>query len=145
MPTASQNTIGKTVTENNKKVQAGEFEKKEYYINEFFDSVGKSLELFQDDALFSKPGKKKLSICCIISVSKMVCSFTTKGSLFLYTTHGWTLVSAVVESVVKKTFPQYMKDLFDELGLKHTYLDENKPLIYNRSRYCYIAIKYSAD
>ena len=34
-----------------------EFDSKEYYINEFFESVYESLKLFKDDDLLSKPGK----------------------------------------------------------------------------------------
>ena len=44
------------------------------------------------------------------------------------------MVSAIVEKVVKKPFPQYMKSFFHDMGLKNTYLDENKPLIYNRAK-----------
>jgi serine beta-lactamase-like protein LACTB len=54
---------------------------------------------------------------------------------FLYTTYGWTLVSAVVEAAASKPFPEVMKEFFQVMGLKHTYLDEPEPLIYNRSRY----------
>ena len=64
------------------------------------------------------------------------------GTSFLYTTHGWTLISAVVEKVTAKPFPQYMKSLFHELGLRNTYLDENKPLIYNRAKYMNIIMLY---
>lgn len=62
-----------------------------------------------------------------------------------YTTHGWTLVSAVVEKVVKISFPVYMKTFFHEMGLKNTYLDENKPIIYNRAklyRFCFRDLFY---
>jgi hypothetical protein len=39
-----------------------------------------------------------------------------------------------VESVVGEPFEKHMKRRFKELGLNNTYLDENEPLIYNRSR-----------
>lgn len=42
----------------------------------------------------------------------------------------------MVENVVEKPFPVYMKTFFHEMGLRNTYLDENKPLIYNRARSC---------
>jgi serine beta-lactamase-like protein LACTB len=53
----------------------------------------------------------------------------------LYTTHGWTLVSAVVEAAAGEPFTAVMKKFFRVMGLKYTYLDEPEPLIYNRSRY----------
>ncbi|XP_071098818.1 serine beta-lactamase-like protein LACTB, mitochondrial [Haliotis cracherodii] len=92
--------------------ETAEMEHLEYYLKKQFKSVNASLELFKDDPLVHKPGSK-----------------------FLYTTHGYTLVSAVLEGASHKTFKELMLGLFKDLGLKHTYLDENTPLIYNRSRY----------
>jgi serine beta-lactamase-like protein LACTB len=60
--------------------------------------------------------------------------FSFSGEEFHYTTHGFTLLSAVVENVVGEPFEKHMKRRFKELGLNNTYLDENEPLIYNRSR-----------
>ena len=60
--------------------------------------------------------------------------FYVLGSSFLYTTHGWTLVSAVVEAVSNQAFSKVMLDFFHVMGLKHTYLDESEPLVYNRAR-----------
>ena len=57
------------------------------------------------------------------------------GSEFLYTTHGWTLVSAVVEAAAGQPFPILVKQLFQDLGMKASYLDENDPIIYNRARW----------
>jgi len=57
-----------------------------------------------------------------------------KGSEYLYSTHNWTLVSAVVEGASGKKFPQLMKELFKDLGLMNTYLDEAMPIIQNRAR-----------
>ncbi|PNF18682.1 hypothetical protein B7P43_G04995 [Cryptotermes secundus] len=57
------------------------------------------------------------------------------GTSFLYSTHGWTLVSAVVEAAASEPFPDVMRKFFQVMGLKHTYLDVAEPLIYNRSRY----------
>jgi serine beta-lactamase-like protein LACTB len=53
----------------------------------------------------------------------------------LYSTHGWTLVSAVVEAAASEPFPDVMRKFFQVMGLKHTYLDAVEPLIYNRARY----------
>uniref|UniRef100_A0A8D0GT67 Beta-lactamase-related domain-containing protein n=1 Tax=Sphenodon punctatus TaxID=8508 RepID=A0A8D0GT67_SPHPU len=51
-----------------------EFDHEEYYLKEKFETVIDSLKIFKNDPLFFKP-----------------------GSQFLYSTHGFTLLSAVVE------------------------------------------------
>ncbi|XP_053375154.1 serine beta-lactamase-like protein LACTB, mitochondrial isoform X2 [Mercenaria mercenaria] len=84
----------------------------EYYITRHYSSVLESLEIFKYDPLVHKPDSK-----------------------FLYSTHGWTLVSAVVEKAAKMPFEKYLKKVLDELGLENTYLDEHTPLIYNRGRH----------
>lgn len=55
-------------------------------------------------------------------------------SQFLYTSHGWTLVSAVVEKAAGKTFEKYLTQTLDELGMTNTYLEYNAPIIPNRGR-----------
>ena len=96
-----------------------EFDNKEYHIRDTFKTTSDALGLIREDELFSEPGTE-----------------------FLYTTHGYTLLSAVVESVVKQPFEKYMQEQFNILGLKNTYLDENDPLVYNRARY-YVRYYYS--
>ena len=61
--------------------------------------------------------------------------FFFSGTEFNYTTHGYTLLSAVIESVSGEPFLKYIQKLFRELGLHNTYLDENGPIIPHRSRY----------
>lgn len=56
------------------------------------------------------------------------------GSEFLYTTHGFTLLSAVIEKAGNEAFQVLAKRLFEELGMVNTYLDEYNPIIMNRSR-----------
>lgn len=102
-----QNTEKSKVTE-----KKDEMKLDEYYIKENYASVLESLSLFKDDPLVHRPGSK-----------------------FLYTTHGWTLVSAVAEKAAKIPFDKFLKLVLDELGMENTYLDEHKPLIYNRGRY----------
>ncbi|XP_041355824.1 serine beta-lactamase-like protein LACTB, mitochondrial [Gigantopelta aegis] len=103
--------------ENEKKAVGGENEEKspvdfsEFYIKDYYQTVKDGLKLFKDDSLVHKP-----------------------GSNFLYTTHGWTLVSAVVEGAAKKSFTVVMEMLFKDLGMENTYLDLNDILIYHRSR-----------
>ncbi|KAK7096086.1 hypothetical protein V1264_005430 [Littorina saxatilis] len=90
----------------------GEFLLEEYYIKDKLDSTESALALFKDDPLVHKPDSK-----------------------FLYTTHGWTLIAAVLEGATKRKFPDLIRLLISDLGLDSTYLDENEPLIYNRSRF----------
>ncbi|XP_028679148.2 LOW QUALITY PROTEIN: serine beta-lactamase-like protein LACTB, mitochondrial [Erpetoichthys calabaricus] len=89
-----------------------EFEQEEYYLKEKFDSVTEALKLFKDDPLIFKPGCQ-----------------------FLYSTHAFTLLSAVVEGASGQKFLEHMMALFQDLGMLNTVPDENDPIIYNRSRY----------
>lgn len=57
------------------------------------------------------------------------------GTGYKYTTHGWTVVSAVVEAVVGRPFTKVATSLFWDLGLDNTYLDKPDPIIYNRARW----------
>lgn len=127
-PTFTENSIKDETPEN--KARQNEFDSKEYLINTHYDTVLKSLDLFKDDELHNKPG----IIYSLYSIELRLLTLLCKGTKFLYTTHGWTLVSAILESVIKEPFPKYMKSFFHELGLHHTYLDENAPIIYNRSQ-----------
>nr|XP_045581253.1 serine beta-lactamase-like protein LACTB, mitochondrial [Procambarus clarkii]XP_045581254.1 serine beta-lactamase-like protein LACTB, mitochondrial [Procambarus clarkii]XP_045581255.1 serine beta-lactamase-like protein LACTB, mitochondrial [Procambarus clarkii]XP_045581256.1 serine beta-lactamase-like protein LACTB, mitochondrial [Procambarus clarkii]XP_045581258.1 serine beta-lactamase-like protein LACTB, mitochondrial [Procambarus clarkii]XP_045581259.1 serine beta-lactamase-like protein len=102
---------GKT-KKSKKQEEEDEFAMQEYYIKEEFNTVQESLELFQNDELYFKPGTD-----------------------YLYTTHGWTVVSAVVEGASGKPFTEVITRLFYDLGLENTYLDKNAPIIYNRARY----------
>lgn len=109
------NSDGNKKPENNThnvKSNQGEFKAEEYYIKEHFSTIENSLNLFKDDPLAFKP-----------------------GTSHLYTTHGWTLVSAVVEAVVKTPFQEYITKLIRELGMHHTYLDIHEKLIKNRARF----------
>lgn len=84
----------------------------EYFITKSFQSVTESLSLFKDDPLVHSP-----------------------GSEFLYSTHAWTLISAILEAVAKEPFEKHIIKMAKELGMDHTYLDENSPLIYHRGRH----------
>lgn len=89
-----------------------EFDNPEYFIKRHFPSTEASLTLFQNDPLVHRP-----------------------GSRYLYTTHGWTLVAAVLEGATKRKYVDLAQELFTNLGLESTYLDEHQPLIYNRARF----------
>ncbi|XP_041459791.1 serine beta-lactamase-like protein LACTB, mitochondrial [Lytechinus variegatus] len=76
-----------------------------------FKTVASALDLFKDDPLVHKPGTK-----------------------YLYTTHGFTLVSAVVEGASGQDFVTYMRTMLREMGLTNTVPDKHIPIIYNRAR-----------
>ena len=52
-----------------------------------------------------------------------------------YSTHAWTLVSAVIEGASGRKFETIMTELFRDMALKNTYLEKNDPLIYGRCRF----------
>ncbi|NXA10769.1 LACTB protein, partial [Sapayoa aenigma] len=91
-----------------------EFEQEEYYLKEKFESVIDSLKIFKNDPLFFKPGDQ-----------------------FLYSTYGFTLLSAVVERASGQKFTDYMLKMFRDLDMLSTVLDDNEAMIYNRAR-CYV-------
>ncbi|GAA6225536.1 serine beta-lactamase-like protein LACTB, mitochondrial isoform X2 [Lates japonicus] len=111
-PTTEQNTKGKEATQAQKKK---EFEHEEYYLKDNFESVTQALDLFKDDPLIFKP-----------------------GTTFLYSTHAFTLLSAVVERAAGQRFLDVMTNMFRELGMLNTVPDENDPIIYHRSRYYHL-------
>ncbi|KAE8617159.1 hypothetical protein XENTR_v10008997 [Xenopus tropicalis] len=84
----------------------------EFYIKEKFETVIDALELFKNDPLVFKPGTQ-----------------------FLYSTHAWTLLSAVVERASGQKFLEYMKQMFKDMGMKDTVAEEHEPIIYNRARF----------
>ncbi|KAH7729385.1 Protein LACT-9 a [Aphelenchoides avenae] len=84
----------------------------EYLSKRTYASVTEALDMFKNDPLVAKPGSK-----------------------FYYTTHGFTLISAVLEAASGKKFPELAEDLFHELGLSNTRLDKNLPIVPNRTRY----------
>lgn len=85
---------------------------KEFYIKDNFRTTKDAMELFINDELLSEPGTE-----------------------FFYTTHGFTLLSAVLEKISgRSSFSKLLLDLFQVLDMKDTYLDQNDPLIKNRSK-----------
>ncbi|KAK6011746.1 hypothetical protein OSTOST_23158, partial [Ostertagia ostertagi] len=96
-------------------------EDKEFLSNVPYATVKDALAMFKDDELLAEPGKK----------------FKLSESMFLtmYTTHGFTLVSAVLEKASGKEFKKMIEDLTFELGMRHTTLDTNSQIIPNRANY----------
>ncbi|KAG8440211.1 hypothetical protein GDO86_006122 [Hymenochirus boettgeri] len=84
----------------------------EFYIKEKFETVLDALVLFKNDPLVFKP-----------------------GTHFLYSTHAWTLLSAVVERASGQKFLEYMRQMFRDMGMKDTVAEEHEPIIYNRASF----------
>ena len=84
------------------------FNRKEYY-----KSVTEGLKTFQDDPLDFPPGTK-----------------------FGYSSYGYTLLSAMIESAYGKDFLTVMqKEVFEPLKMPNSSADDNRKIIPNRSRF----------
>jgi len=85
----------------------------EFLSSTHYDSVLDGLKIFANDPLVAPPGTK-----------------------YNYSTYGFNLLSAVIESAAGEPFLDYMqRHVFDALGLAHTTADQNRPLITERSRF----------
>ncbi len=85
----------------------------EFLIAKHYDSIVEGLKIFADDPLVAPPGTK-----------------------YSYSTYGFNLLSAVIESASGERFLDYMqRHVFDALGLVHTMADENRLLVDQRSRF----------
>src|SRR5207247_2195820 len=64
------------------------------------------------------------------------------GTAFNYTTHGFTLISAVVQSVLPsgEDFGNFLvkRILREDLGMYNTFLDQHDPLIRDRANYYFL-------
>lgn len=87
-------------------------DEKEFLSNVPYATVTDALAMFKDDELVAEPGTK-----------------------FRYTTHGFTLVSAVLEKVSGKEFKKLVEDLTFQLGMGHTILDTNNRIVPHRASY----------
>ncbi|CAF0994328.1 unnamed protein product [Brachionus calyciflorus] len=98
---------------NNNNSETSDANLQEFYLNKNFPTTKDALELFLKDDLKYEPGTQHL-----------------------YTTFGYTLLSAVLEKVSSDTpFPKLLEDFFKKVGLNETFLDKNEPIIPNRSKY----------
>jgi len=85
----------------------------EFLIQKHYGSVLEGLKIFEDDPLISPPGTK-----------------------FNYSSYGFNLVSAVIESASGENFLSYMQfHVFTPLGLVHTAADQNTQIVEQRSRF----------
>lgn len=78
-----------------------------------------SLSLFKNDNLVAKPGTK-----------------------YYYTTHGFTLVSAVLEKASGQSFQALLKQIFIQLGMHQTSIDQKSEIVPNRAKFVYFLIYY---
>jgi serine beta-lactamase-like protein LACTB len=85
----------------------------EFLIQKHYGTVFEGLKIFEDDPLVSPPGAK-----------------------FNYSSYGFNLVSAVIESASGENFLAYMQEqVFTPLGLVHTTADQNTQIVEQRSRF----------
>jgi serine beta-lactamase-like protein LACTB, mitochondrial len=85
----------------------------EFDIQKHYPNVLESLKIFENDPLVAPPGTK-----------------------FSYSSYGFNLLSAVIESAAGEEFLTYMQQrVFAPLGLVHTTADQNSQIIEQRSRF----------
>ncbi len=78
-----------------------------------YADVLSGLEIFKDDPLVNEPGTE-----------------------FRYSSYGWNLISAVMESAAGEPFLEFMhREVFDPLGMENTIADYNRPVIPHRTRF----------
>ena len=85
----------------------------ENFIRDPYPTVLDGLSIFADDPLLHEP-----------------------GTAFSYTSHGFNLISAVVEGAAKQPFLDYMREaVFRPLGMRDTVADFVTPIVPGRTRY----------
>jgi len=85
----------------------------EFTISKHYDKVAEGLKIFADDPLVSPPGKE-----------------------FHYSSYGFNLVSAAMESASGENFLPYMHEhVFEPLGLRNTLEDQPAEIIAERARF----------
>ncbi|MCA9320574.1 MAG: beta-lactamase family protein, partial [Planctomycetes bacterium] len=88
---------------------------REMLSTESYPTVGSALAIFRDDPLLHTPGSK-----------------------YLYSSYGFNLVSAVMESAAGLPFLDFMqREVFEPLGMEHTVADEPSRIVEHRAR-CYL-------
>lgn len=85
----------------------------EFLIARHYDSVVEALKIFENDPLVAPP-----------------------GTAFHYSSYGYDLLSAVIQSASGENFVAYMqRHVFTPLGLVDTTADQNRSIIEQRSRF----------
>ncbi len=78
-----------------------------------YDNVVDALGIFGEDPLLFAPGER-----------------------YSYSSYGWNLISAVLQGAAGQDFLSYMQEsIFDPLGLNHTYADNPRLIIPERTRF----------
>jgi len=89
----------------------------EMYMKKHYENIQEGLKIFENDPLVAPPGTK-----------------------FSYSSYGYNLLSAVIESSSGEPFLTYMQEhVFTPLGLVHTTADQNTEIIEQRSRFYELA------
>ncbi len=95
----------------------------EMMMQRHYDNVLEGLKIFENDPLVSPPGTK-----------------------FNYSSYGFNLLSAVIESASGEPFLTYMQEhVFTPMGLVHTAADQNTQIIEQRSRFYELAKDHHAE
>lgn len=85
----------------------------DYVRREHYNSATEAMQVFKDDTLLFEP-----------------------GTAFHYSSFGWNLIGAVIESISGQSYLQYMQDnIWRPLGLNNTCGDDVKQRIPNRARF----------
>jgi serine beta-lactamase-like protein LACTB, mitochondrial len=89
----------------------------EMNIQRHYDNILEGLKIFENDPLIAPPGTQ-----------------------FSYSSYGFNLLSAVIESASGEPFLSYMQEhVFTPMGLVHTAADQNTQIIEQRSRFYELA------
>jgi serine beta-lactamase-like protein LACTB len=93
------------------------YKEDEMEIQRHYDNILEALKIFENDPLVAPPGTK-----------------------FSYSSYGFNLLSAVIESTSGEPFLSYMQEhVFTPMGLVHTTADQNTQIIEQRSRFYELA------
>jgi len=89
------------------------YQSDEFLSQQPYTTVLDGLKIFQDDPLVGPPGDQ-----------------------YSYSTYGWNLISAVVETASQQKFLSYMdQHVFKQIGMNQTGADHVNPIVLNRGRY----------
>jgi CubicO group peptidase (beta-lactamase class C family) len=89
------------------------YEHGEFEIRDHYATVRAGLAIFEKDALLFEPGTR-----------------------FSYSSYGWNLIAAVIESASGERFLEYMqKYVFGPAGLTHTSADDPAPIVPQRGKF----------
>lgn len=89
------------------------YKKGEFLSAQNYPTVRQGLDIFKDDTLLHKPGSK-----------------------YTYSSYGWNLISAAVETAAEEDFLAYIQRVvFDSLQMSNTQADHNDRIINGRTRF----------